>query len=434
MKMRKFCKIVKAIVLVFGLVWLLGDVSEVRAEEYVIREASGDLEKLAAYEIPEEQAEQWIEEGKTWNQQSPQSAVRYPFLEYGSDYGYQDMTNREHGEQRQALYRELAEACRDFTTNGIDAEDYVVQGSGNQYSIAFIINTREMGLTDLTGSEKAEVYFMFRHDNPQYFWLSNSVLYSQSTLNVVTYDEYADGDIRKATLDEIVNTAETVYQSQISDADDMYNKVLKIHDTLIGDIEYSEDVNIPIAHSIAGAMTSGRSAVCEGYAKVMQVMMNCYGIENIYVTGLGNGGGHAWNMVGMDDGKYYWLDATWDDQPYEQFQHDYFLVGNNNFTDHIADSPEGTGANFLYALPEASDENYVYPPNTGDEEIYEKGDVNGDSNINLVDLMLCLNHVGGKELLEERGFAAADLNVDGNVDLVDLMRLLNYVGGKSDLL
>ena len=59
-------------------------------------------------------------------------------------------------------------------------------------------------------------------------------------------------------------------------------------------------------------------------------MMNCYGIENIYVTGLGNGGGHAWNMVGMDDGKYYWLDATWDDQPYEQFQHDYFLVGNNN--------------------------------------------------------------------------------------------------------
>lgn len=84
-----------------------------------------------------------------------------------------------------------------------------------------------MGLTDLTGEEKVEVYFTFRHDNPQYFWLSNSVLYSSSTLNVVAYDEYADGDIRKATLDEIVNTAETVYQSQISDADDMYNKVIK---------------------------------------------------------------------------------------------------------------------------------------------------------------------------------------------------------------
>lgn len=214
----------------------------------------------------------------------------------------------------------------------------------------------------------------------------------------------------------------------------MYNKVLKIHDTLIGDIEYSEDVNIPIAHSIAGAMTSGRSAVCEGYAKVMQVMMNCYDIENIYVTGLGNGGGHAWNMVGMDDGKYYWLDATWDDQPYEQSQHDYFLVGNHNFTDHIADSPEGTGTNFLYALPSASDADYVYNPNGGSEEAFTKGDINGDSNINLVDLMLCLNHVGSKELLEGKALAAADINNDDTVNLVDLMRLLNYVGGKSDFL
>ena len=60
-----------------------------------------------------------------------------------------------------------------------------------------------------------------------------------------------------------------------------------------------------------------------------------------------------------------------------------------------------------------------------------KGDINGDSNINLVDLMLCLNHVGGKELLEGRALTAADINMDGNVNLVDLMRLLNYVGGKS---
>ena len=291
-------------------VWILGGIEEVRAEEYIVRDGTGSLEELVGIEIPEDQAEQWIEDGKTWDQQTPRSVVQYPFLDYGSGYGYQDMVNRGHGEQRQALYRELEEACRTFTTNGADAEDYIMQGSGNQYSMAFVINTREMGLTNLTGEEKVEVYFTFRHDNPQYFWLSNSVLYSSSTLNVVAYDEYADGDIRKAALDEIVNTAETVYQSQISDADDMYNKVLKIHDTLIGDIEYSEDVNVPIAHSIAGAMTSRRSAVCEGYAKVMQVMMNCYGIENIYVTGLGNGGGHAWNMVGMDDGKYYWLDAT----------------------------------------------------------------------------------------------------------------------------
>lgn len=187
-------------------VWILGGIEEVRAEEYIVRDGTGSLEELVGIEIPEDQAEQWIEDGKTWDQQTPRSVVQYPFLDYGSGYGYQDMVNRGHGEQRQALYRELEEACRTFTTNGADAEDYIMQGSGNQYSMAFVINTREMGLTNLTGEEKVEVYFTFRHDNPQYFWLSNSVLYSSSTLNVVAYDEYADGDIRKAALDEIVNT------------------------------------------------------------------------------------------------------------------------------------------------------------------------------------------------------------------------------------
>ena len=63
-----------------------------------------------------------------------------------------------------------------------------------------------------------------------------------------------------------------------------------------------------------------------------------------------------------------------------------------------------------------------------------KGDINGDGNINLVDLMQCLNHVGGKEFLEGETLEAADINEDGTVNLVDLMRLLNYVGGKSSIL
>ena len=63
-----------------------------------------------------------------------------------------------------------------------------------------------------------------------------------------------------------------------------------------------------------------------------------------------------------------------------------------------------------------------------------KGDINGDGNINLVDLMQCLNHVGGKEFIEGEALEAADINEDGTVNLVDLMRLLNYVGGKSSVL
>ena len=431
-KKRLFNWLVKAILLVMCLFWMIGNVSESKAEDdiYVVREATGDLERLEGIEISDADAKEWMESSQ--NQLSPKITAEVTFLEYGSDYGYQDMTLRSNTEARQYLYQELLKGSKAFTINGSDAGS-IQTSSGNKYSEAVTVDLTKYNLTT---TEKMEVYFTFRHDNPQFFWLSNSVVYSTNSLIALTYDEYKDGDIRKDTYYEIVETAENVYQSKISETDSDYEKVLTIHDTLIADIEYSDDTSVPIAHSIAGAMASGKSAVCEGYAKVMQLMMNCYGIENIYVTGLGNGGGHAWNMVGMDDGRYYWLDATWDDQPYEQFQHDYFLVGNSSFTDHVADTPDGTGTSFLYALPEAAVEDYVFHSDSGEpgEAEVTRGDINKDGNINLIDLMMCLNHVGRKTVLEGEALSAADINEDGNVNLVDLMRLLNYVGRKSNTL
>ena len=72
-------------------------------------------------------------------------------------------------------------------------------------------------------------------------------------------------------------------------------------------------------------------------------------------------------------------------------------------------------------------------PNGSGEEV-KTGDINQDGQINLVDLMQCLNHVGRKELLEGQALKAADINGDGSVNLVDLMRLLNYVGRKTPTL
>lgn len=62
------------------------------------------------------------------------------------------------------------------------------------------------------------------------------------------------------------------------------------------------------------------------------------------------------------------------------------------------------------------------------------GDVNEDGQVNLVDLMQSLNHVGGKTFLTGNALLAADIDQNGDVDLVDLMRLLNYVGGKTEIL
>ena len=62
------------------------------------------------------------------------------------------------------------------------------------------------------------------------------------------------------------------------------------------------------------------------------------GIDCRLITGLGNGGGHAWNIVKLD-GKYYNVDATWDASWYTTLGwYEYFLRCDANFGDHVRDA------------------------------------------------------------------------------------------------
>ena len=62
------------------------------------------------------------------------------------------------------------------------------------------------------------------------------------------------------------------------------------------------------------------------------------------------------------------------------------------------------------------------------------GDINADGQVNLTDVVLCLNHSSKKSLLTGDALAAADVNQDGAVNLTDVMRLMNYVAKKSTTL
>lgn len=412
-----------AFILTAGVMYMVCTCIEAHAEEIqIFREESGDLEQLQGVELSETELEGGLKNLPNSMLRDTEPEVNeeeYTILDYGSDYGYRDMLKRSNSEARQYLYRQLESGCRAFTVSESDAGTVTTSG-GSVYSSAF-----EVDLTgyELSSDEKMEVYFIFRHDNPQFFWLSNTVVYSSRKIVALTYDDYKNGAARKTALDEIVNTAETVYRPRILSADSLYKKTLAIHDTLIKEIDYSYDTSIAISHSIAGAMTSQKSAVCEGYAKVMQLFMNSCGIENIYITGYANGG-HAWNLVRMSDGQYYWLDATWDDQPSIIYQHLYFLVGNENFTDHIPDTPEETGTSFLYELPAVSDKDY--DPESKAEEVL-LGDISMDNTINLFDMVMCLNHTAQKTILYGNAWIAGDVNEDGEINLFDLMNLLNYI-------
>lgn len=79
----------------------------------------------------------------------------------------------------------------------------------------------------------------------------------------------------------------------------------------------------PITHTAYGALKNG-CAVCEGYACATKLILNSYGVESDIEVGYClNGGGHAWNLVKLDN-AWYQLDVTWNDQ--SNSRTDYLLV------------------------------------------------------------------------------------------------------------
>lgn len=111
-----------------------------------------------------------------------------------------------------------------------------------------------------------------------------------------------------------------------------YFLVRGIHDYLCENCDFdtvtSGGTENPRRYDAVGCLVDGR-AVCQGYAEAFQIMCNYFGIPCVFMAGTGvtetSVGNHAWNAVYMDDGNWYCVDVTWDDQdtPYR----DFYLVG-----------------------------------------------------------------------------------------------------------
>ncbi|MBR3704977.1 MAG: leucine-rich repeat protein [Oscillospiraceae bacterium] len=131
-----------------------------------------------------------------------------------------------------------------------------------------------------------------------------------------------------------------------------YERLKVIYDYICENVVYDYD-NLSnsaytLKYSAYAALING-TAVCQGYANLLYRMALEAGVDTRIITGYGNGGYHGWNIVKLD-GKYYYLDATWD-APYFDFGYRWFLLGSNSFLlDHTLDEEFKTTA-FLAKYP-----------------------------------------------------------------------------------
>ncbi|WP_443713641.1 transglutaminase domain-containing protein [Ruminococcus sp.] len=165
----------------------------------------------------------------------------------------------------------------------------------------------------------------------------------------VTYDKTAkEAQAEKEKLDEKVGEILAGIEQGWND----YDKVLYFHDSIILGCTYDDTADEP--YSAYGCLVDGR-AVCEGYAKAMQILCTKAGIKCIPVAGKAYDGGtvqpHLWNKV-MIDGEWTNMDLTWDDPVTDAgedyIRYDYFGITDAECAkDHTADD------NKFLSYPEA---------------------------------------------------------------------------------
>lgn len=101
------------------------------------------------------------------------------------------------------------------------------------------------------------------------------------------------------------------------------NKIKKIHKYIISHVKYYHG-DTP-ANSAYNAALEGRTK-CAGFTELFSEMCRRAGIECLSVTGNVDEGRHAWNIVKCN-GKWYWVDATWDEDYYDAYgeEDNYFM-------------------------------------------------------------------------------------------------------------
>ncbi len=312
------------------------------------------------------------------------STDSYEFFTYsdGLGHSYRDISlnNRNNADEREKFYEALLNACLGFSKSYADLEPTKYSlGGGESVTYNQLPGTQNTGY-DFTYTDAEEVYYTFRNDHPEFYWLSNNFHGLASSSGEifpvpVIDNEYISGSMRSC-IDKRIQKSADWYLSAADAVETDAEKILMLYDMIIESTEYNwaDDAQTIVgdesyAHSIIGVLDGDLSTnvVCEGYAKAFNLLLNGLDIDNLFVGGwaypYGDNDAHAWNMAAID-GKYYYFDLTWDDAGSgNAVAHDYFAKGEELFSkEHYPDSDENTSIYFQAKLPEVSSGDYSPVP------------------------------------------------------------------------
>ena len=155
-------------------------------------------------------------------------------------------------------------------------------------------------------------------------------LYLQINYNVKYYTTANQEEALDIKIESLKNTLNVDNKSD-------YEKIKSVYEYVCKNVDYDYENLYDDSYYLKYTAYAGlinKTCVCQGYATLMYRLALEYGIDARVITGNADGKSHAWNIVELD-GKYYYLDTTWDA---EKSTYKYLLKGSNNWTTHNADS------------------------------------------------------------------------------------------------
>lgn len=250
----------------------------------------------------------------------------------------------------------------------------------NNYTINFSTKFNSL-LNETNGRYKLNKSFQsaldaFFYDHPELFYIDlTKISISMKYISLAGKTTYSvsivPGDNRnylysnfssEAEVKSAISTVENIRKNLINSLPDTstYNKLLKIHDTLVNSLDYKTTSSTDNSHNIYGAL-SEKKAVCEGYAKAFKYILDDLNIESILVGGEATNSSnkteaHMWNYVKIDD-SWYGVDVTWDDpviigsSSKKIIRHDYFMKGSSSFINSHTPSGQISDKGMIFSIP-----------------------------------------------------------------------------------
>lgn len=171
-------------------------------------------------------------------------------------------------------------------------------------------------------------------EHPELFWVRQWYCTSTPSWSKLEIDTKTSKDELSQKSDQLEAAVQEIV-SQVPDAD-AYGKALFVHDYIVDHTDYDQQAaNDPEAAKTATAYDClvTHKAVCSGYSRAYQLVMQRLGYQCGVCSGLSRGINHAWNFIQLD-GKYYWADLTFDDpvaadgSSSGSIEHSYFLMND----------------------------------------------------------------------------------------------------------